>query len=80
MSLSSKSNFIGLEMDPIVMKGRIISMAAFVGNPDFIRSPLLNWTLEIGHWALDINLQLLKDMSEQKDFCNLFEDFTSFRL
>ena len=39
------------------MKGRIISLAEFVGNPDYIRStpPRTHWTLEIGHWALDIN-------------------------
>jgi hypothetical protein len=72
MSRSSKSNFIGVEIDPIVIKGGIILLAASVGNPDY----LLLWTLDIGNWALDIadlefpmsNVQL--PMSIETQECN----------
>jgi hypothetical protein len=44
-----------------VMKGRIISLAGFVGNPDYISFiPHTHWTLEIGHWALDINPEVIE--------------------
>jgi hypothetical protein len=59
------------------MKGRIISLAASLGNPDYL--PLS--TLEIGHWELDIKLRYTWtykcDIIRVADFCNLIEERNS---